>query len=110
MLVKYDVVWLINTVLKLNRDRKRINYEARVTHPYGYDFLKIHAKYFRSSSFFGIKTRMTRSDEAQWWFNAVYEAVQEIPRGRVTSYGHIARLLGKRTFNPRLFIPNPIYN
>lgn len=39
---------------------------------------------------------MTRSDEAEWWFNAVYEAVQEIPRGHVTSYGHIARLLGKR--------------
>lgn len=27
----------------------------------------------------------------------MYAAVQEIPRGRVTSYGHIARLLGKRT-------------
>lgn len=39
---------------------------------------------------------MTRSDEADWWFNAVYAAVQEIPPGRVTSYGHIATLLGKR--------------
>ena len=39
---------------------------------------------------------MARSDEAEWWFNAVYEAVQEIPYGRVTSYGHIARLLGRR--------------
>ena len=39
---------------------------------------------------------MARSDEAEWWFNAVYEAVQEIPAGRVTSYGHIARLLGRR--------------
>ena len=39
-----------------------------------------------------------RSDEAEWWFNAVYEAVQEIPYGHVTSYGHIARLLGKRKF------------
>jgi len=29
------------------------------------------------------------------WYEAVYEAVQEIPRGRVTSYGHIAKLLGK---------------
>ncbi|MCJ1350841.1 MAG: hypothetical protein MMC33_000822 [Icmadophila ericetorum] len=38
---------------------------------------------------------MTRSDEAEWWFNAVYEAVQQIPHGHVTSYGHIARLLGK---------------
>ncbi|KAI4231436.1 MAG: hypothetical protein LQ349_005613 [Xanthoria aureola] len=39
---------------------------------------------------------MARSDEAQWWFHAVYEAVQEIPPGTVTSYGHIARLLGRR--------------
>ncbi|CAL8581422.1 Alkyltransferase-like protein 1 [Xanthoria parietina] len=38
---------------------------------------------------------MARSDEAQWWFHAVYEAVQEIPPGSVTSYGHIARLLGR---------------
>ncbi|KAG6997563.1 hypothetical protein G7Y79_00040g077280 [Physcia stellaris] len=40
---------------------------------------------------------MTRSDEAEWWFNAVYEAVQQVPYGRVTSYGHIARLLGRHT-------------
>lgn len=39
---------------------------------------------------------MTRSEEAEWWFNAVYEAVQEIPSGYVTSYGHIAMLLGRR--------------
>lgn len=39
---------------------------------------------------------MPRSDEAEWWFNAVYEAVQEVPYGKVTSYGHIARLLGRR--------------
>lgn len=39
---------------------------------------------------------MPRSEEAWLWFTAVYEAVQEIPLGRVTSYGHIARLLGKR--------------
>lgn len=39
---------------------------------------------------------MPRSDEAEWWFNAVYAAVQEIPAGKVTSYGHIATLLGKR--------------
>ena len=30
---------------------------------------------------------MARSDEAEWWFNAVYAAVQEIPHGKVTSYG-----------------------
>ena len=39
---------------------------------------------------------MTRTDEAEWWFNAVYDAVQQIPSGKVTSYGHIARLLGYR--------------
>ncbi|KAJ5773690.1 Winged helix-turn-helix transcription repressor DNA-binding [Penicillium paradoxum] len=38
---------------------------------------------------------MPRSEEAEWWANAVYEAIQEIPRGKVTSYGHIARLLGE---------------
>ncbi|KAM5434665.1 Alkyltransferase-like protein 1 [Microsporum ferrugineum] len=37
---------------------------------------------------------MARTDEAEWWFNAVYEAIQQIPYGKVTSYGHIARLLG----------------
>lgn len=42
---------------------------------------------------------MARSDEAEWWFNAVYEAVQDIPHGQVTSYGHIARLLGRREFS-----------
>lgn len=29
-------------------------------------------------------------------YTAVYEAIQEIPRGKVTSYAHIARLVGKR--------------
>ncbi|PGH10728.1 hypothetical protein AJ79_05319 [Helicocarpus griseus UAMH5409] len=38
---------------------------------------------------------MARSDEAEWWFNAVYDAVQQIPPGRVCSYGHIAWLLGQ---------------
>ncbi|WEW59173.1 Alkyltransferase-like protein 1 [Emydomyces testavorans] len=40
---------------------------------------------------------MARTDEAEWWFNAVYAAVQQIPHGKVTSYGHIARLLGQLT-------------
>ena len=35
-----------------------------------------------------------QSDEAQWWFNAVYEAIQHVPYGKVTSYKHIAVLLG----------------
>ena len=39
---------------------------------------------------------MARSDEAEWWFNAVYAVVQEVPYGKVTSYGHIAALLGRR--------------
>jgi len=37
-----------------------------------------------------------RSEEAWLWYTAVYEAIQEIPHGKVTSYGHIARLVGKR--------------
>ncbi|PWY93901.1 MGMT family protein [Aspergillus sclerotioniger CBS 115572] len=37
---------------------------------------------------------MPRTDETEWFINAVYSAIQEIPRGRVTSYGHIALLLG----------------
>jgi len=41
---------------------------------------------------------MPRSDEAEWWFAAVYEAVKEIPHGKVTSYGHIALLLGYREY------------
>ncbi|KAJ5726921.1 hypothetical protein N7493_005948 [Penicillium malachiteum] len=38
---------------------------------------------------------MPRSQEAEWWANAVYAAIQEIPPGKVTSYGHIALLLGE---------------
>ncbi|PSR80603.1 DNA binding methylated-DNA--cysteine S-methyltransferase [Coniella lustricola] len=37
---------------------------------------------------------MARSDEAEAFFHAVYTAVQEIPHGKVTSYGHIAKLIG----------------
>ncbi|KAL1839324.1 hypothetical protein VTJ49DRAFT_1652 [Mycothermus thermophilus] len=37
---------------------------------------------------------MARSEEAEAFFHAVYSAVQEIPPGRVTSYGHIAKLIG----------------
>jgi methylated-DNA-protein-cysteine methyltransferase-like protein len=43
---------------------------------------------------------MSRSEEAEAWANAVYAAVQEIPRGKVTTYGHIALLLGERTYPP----------
>ena len=39
---------------------------------------------------------MPRSDEAKAFFLAVYRAVQEVPYGKVTSYGHIARLIGTR--------------
>jgi methylated-DNA-protein-cysteine methyltransferase-like protein len=35
-----------------------------------------------------------QSDEAAWWYDAVYRAIQQIPEGKVTSYGHIALLLG----------------
>lgn len=37
---------------------------------------------------------MPQTDEAGEWFSAVYEAVQQIPYGKCTSYGHIAALLG----------------
>nr|OQO30953.1 hypothetical protein B0A51_01758 [Rachicladosporium sp. CCFEE 5018] len=37
---------------------------------------------------------MPQTEEAAAWFAAVYQAVQEIPHGPVTSYGHIALLLG----------------
>lgn len=43
---------------------------------------------------------MPRSDEAAAFFHAVYCAVQEIPHGKVTSYGHIAKLVGTREFHP----------
>jgi methylated-DNA-protein-cysteine methyltransferase-like protein len=45
---------------------------------------------------------MPRSEEAEQWANAVYSAIQEIPHGKVTSYGHIALLLGERTSTPDL--------
>ncbi|KAI1488736.1 6-O-methylguanine DNA methyltransferase [Biscogniauxia mediterranea] len=37
---------------------------------------------------------MPRTDEASAFYYAVYSAVREIPYGRVTTYGHIARLVG----------------
>ncbi|KAI5360764.1 Putative methylated-DNA-[protein]-cysteine S-methyltransferase, DNA binding protein [Septoria linicola] len=37
---------------------------------------------------------MPRSDEAAAWYTMVYRAVQQVPYGSVTSYGHIANLLG----------------
>ena len=36
---------------------------------------------------------MPRSEEVEWWYSAVYSAVQKIPPGKCTSYGHIAFLL-----------------
>ena len=39
---------------------------------------------------------MARSDEAEAFFYGVYAAIQEIPYGRVTTYGHIAALVGTR--------------
>jgi methylated-DNA-protein-cysteine methyltransferase-like protein len=43
-----------------------------------------------------LRLIMARSDEAEAFFHAVYRAIQEIPHGKVTSYGHIARLIGTR--------------
>lgn len=53
---------------------------------------------FLANSHLSDKTEMPRTDEAEHWFNAVYAAVREIPRGKVTSYGHIALLLGERPY------------
>jgi len=39
-----------------------------------------------------------RTEEAEAWFAAVYMAVQEVPVGKVTTYGHIARLIGHRKY------------
>lgn len=39
-----------------------------------------------------------QSEAAAAWFHAVYETVQQIPHGKVTSYGHIARLIGYRAY------------
>jgi len=36
-----------------------------------------------------------RSVEAAAFFAAAYAAIQEIPHGKVTSYAHIARLIGR---------------
>ncbi|KAL4949530.1 6-O-methylguanine DNA methyltransferase [Aspergillus filifer] len=38
---------------------------------------------------------MPRTEEAEIWFSSVYSLVRLIPPGRVTSYGHIAALLGE---------------
>jgi hypothetical protein len=43
---------------------------------------------------------MPRTDEAEAFFHAVCRAVQEIPPGKVTSYGHIAKLVGTRKKTP----------
>lgn len=48
---------------------------------------------------------MARSDEAAAFFHAVYCAVQEIPHGKVTSYGHIAKLVGTRAST---FVAQPL--
>jgi len=48
-----------------------------------------------------VNLNMARSEEAEAWANAVYAAIQEVPYGKVTSYGHIALLLGQR-MAPRL--------
>lgn len=39
---------------------------------------------------------MARSDEAQAFFHAVYSAAQQIPYGKVTTYAHLAYLVGTR--------------
>lgn len=46
---------------------------------------------------------MPRTDEAEAFFHAVYSAIQEIPYGKVTSYGHIAKLVGTREYLFQVF-------
>lgn len=41
-----------------------------------------------------------RNEEAAAFFAAAYAAIQEIPHGKVTSYAHIARLIGRRELKP----------
>ncbi|CAG8984153.1 hypothetical protein HYALB_00008154 [Hymenoscyphus albidus] len=40
--------------------------------------------------------KMPRTEEAEAFYHAVYSAIQEIPYGKVTTYGHIGRLIGTR--------------
>ncbi|OHE93398.1 6-O-methylguanine DNA methyltransferase [Colletotrichum orchidophilum] len=47
-----------------------------------------------SSSISTPPKTMARTEEAEAFFHAVYTAVQEIPAGKVTTYGHIAKLVG----------------
>lgn len=47
-----------------------------------------------AASGFNLNMPREQSEEAQWWYQAVYSAVQQIPYGKCTSYGHIAALLG----------------
>lgn len=51
---------------------------------------------------------MARSEEAVAFSYAVYNTVRQIPHGKVTSYGHIAALVGTRTnpLIPTLSSPN----
>ncbi|CAG8959761.1 hypothetical protein HYFRA_00001668 [Hymenoscyphus fraxineus] len=37
---------------------------------------------------------MPRTEDVEAFYHAVYSAIQEIPYGKVTTYGHIARLIG----------------
>lgn len=45
-----------------------------------------------------------RSEEAWLWHTTVCEAIQEVPYGKVTSYAHIARLIGKRERSVRMIV------
>lgn len=56
----------------------------------------LSALYHRSVSTLLPMAPGERSEEAYLWFSTVCEAIQEIPPGKVTSYAHIARLVGKR--------------
>ncbi|KAK9477276.1 hypothetical protein V1514DRAFT_334364 [Lipomyces japonicus] len=41
-----------------------------------------------------VRTRKRIKDEAEVFYIATYEAIQQIPYGKVTTYGYIAKIIG----------------
>ncbi|KAI3319373.1 hypothetical protein HD806DRAFT_539411 [Xylariaceae sp. AK1471] len=52
----------------------------------------------------GGSLRNAGSNEAEFFFIAVYHAVQEISEGKVISYRHIAELIGTPTFSQSVYL------
>lgn len=60
------------------------------------------SRYYRNMIIYYPCYALQTADVGSPRFNAVYSAVQEVPLGHVTSYAHIARLLGQRMFEERI--------